>query len=152
MPLSVESFAQLLLQDEARALGSLSHPVLVWSLARVPGESASYYEVKKQSGATGGFAMGVTVGRAQGNDILLNDVSVSRFHAYLQQLPQHEGWRIVDADSKNGTFLGPLKLSASTPYPLSDGSRLRFGDVELVFWEKNSFIAYVREQLRDEED
>ncbi len=171
MPQSVEAFALLLLQHEQRASANLREPVLVWSVSRSAtneGEGnapffgtmtsnmttrrprageAIFFHLRKEPGSANPFAMGITLGRTDTNDIPVVDGSVSRFHAYFQQDPRTAAWRVVDADSKNGTWLGPLKLTPSTPYPLTDGARLRFGDIEMTFWQPASFIAHVKERL-----
>ena len=43
------------------------------------------FELKKVPGKANAFAMGVTVGRIDTNDVVLDDASVSRFHAYFQK-------------------------------------------------------------------
>lgn len=175
MPQSLSTFALLLLQHEQRAAASVTEPVLVWSIPRNsvdegegnepifgtmtsamshrrPREGeAMYFPIRKEPGSRNPFVMGVTLGRAENNDVLVPDGSISRFHAYFQQDARTAIWNVVDADSKNGTWLGPLKLRPTAPYPVPDGSRLRFGDVEMVFWMPASFVAYVKQQLGSEE-
>jgi ABC-type multidrug transport system ATPase subunit/pSer/pThr/pTyr-binding forkhead associated (FHA) protein len=45
----------------------------------------------------------MTIGRSPDNDIVLDDLLVSRRHATMLRGP--DGWRIVDVDSANGTYL-----------------------------------------------
>jgi len=69
------------------------------------------------------------IGRADYNDLVLPDESVSTSHAKLQR---REGvWVLVDLDSTNGTFVDgdPIKGDA----PLAPGATVRLGDVSLVF-------------------
>src|SRR5213596_3171798 len=71
----------------------------------------------------------VNIGRADYNDLVLPDESVSTSHAKLQR---REGvWVLVDLDSTNGTFVDgdPIKGDA----PLAPGATVRLGDVSLVF-------------------
>ncbi|HEY3221667.1 MAG TPA: FHA domain-containing protein [Gemmatimonadales bacterium] len=71
----------------------------------------------------------VNIGRADYNDLVLPDESVSTTHAKLQR---REGvWMLVDLDSTNGTFIDgdPIKGEA----PLVPGATVRFGDISLVF-------------------
>jgi pSer/pThr/pTyr-binding forkhead associated (FHA) protein len=71
----------------------------------------------------------VNIGRADYNDIVLPDESVSTAHAKLQR---REGvWVLVDLDSTNGTFVDgdPVKGEAA----LAPGATIRFGDVSTVF-------------------
>jgi DNA-binding NtrC family response regulator len=50
----------------------------------------------------------VTVGTAEGNDLVLGDTTVSRFHVELRRTP--EGVLVVDHESTNGTFLGKARV------------------------------------------
>lgn len=71
----------------------------------------------------------VNIGRADYNDIVLPDESVSTTHAKLQR---REGvWVLVDLDSTNGTFVDgdPVKGESA----LAPGATVRFGDVSAVF-------------------
>jgi len=71
----------------------------------------------------------VNIGRAEYNDIVLPEESVSTQHAKLQR---REGvWVLQDLGSTNGTFVDGEKLSGETP--VAPGSTLRFGDVSVVF-------------------
>ncbi len=103
------------------------------------------YEVRKQSRKLNPFTFGVTVGRVDNNDVALDDKSVSRFHAYLQETKA--GWVLVDADSKNGTFLDGRKLSKGEKAPLNDGAKIRFGEVEVDFLLPDSFLALLQQML-----
>jgi pSer/pThr/pTyr-binding forkhead associated (FHA) protein len=69
------------------------------------------------------------VGRADYNDLVLPDPSVSTSHAKLQR---REGvWVLVDLDSTNGSFVDGERVQGESP--LAPGALVRFGDVELVF-------------------
>jgi pSer/pThr/pTyr-binding forkhead associated (FHA) protein len=69
------------------------------------------------------------IGRADYNDLMIPDESVSTTHAKLQR---REGvWVLVDLDSTNGTFVDGERVQGETP--LSPGVTVRFGDVALVF-------------------
>jgi pSer/pThr/pTyr-binding forkhead associated (FHA) protein len=69
------------------------------------------------------------IGRADYNDIVLPDPSVSTAHAKLQR---REGvWVVVDLDSTNGTFVDGERVKGESP--LAPGALLRFGDMQLVF-------------------
>src|SRR5204863_9817621 len=71
----------------------------------------------------------VNIGRADYNDVVLPDESVSTTHAKLQR---REGvWILVDLDSTNGTFVDGDQIKGEAP--LAPGATLRFGDVTLVF-------------------
>src|SRR5437899_9953342 len=71
----------------------------------------------------------VNVGRADYNDLVISDGSVSTAHAKLQR---REGvWVLVDLDSTNGTFVDGERVHGESP--LAPGAVVRFGDVQLVF-------------------
>ena len=69
------------------------------------------------------------IGRADYNDLVIPDESVSTTHAKLQR---REGvWVLVDLDSTNGTFVDGERVKGEAP--LSPGVTVRFGDISLVF-------------------
>jgi hypothetical protein len=69
------------------------------------------------------------VGRGDDCDLCIAHGSISRRHAELQ--PAHEGtWRLVDLDSKNGSFVNGARVSHET---LGRSAWLRFGDVHCEF-------------------
>ena len=71
----------------------------------------------------------VNVGRADYNDIVLPDDSVSTTHAKLQR---REGiWVVVDLESTNGTLVDGEAVSGEAP--LAPGAFVRFGEVQTVF-------------------
>jgi hypothetical protein len=83
------------------------------------------------------FANMITVGRAQNNDIVIPDISVSKFHAYFRVPneginPAHGRVQLCDSDSSNGTWLGDLRLPAKEAVVAQVGSVLRFGTVALT--------------------
>lgn len=73
----------------------------------------------------------VSVGRNEGNDIVLPDPSVSRFHAFLREMPDGT-LQVQDARSANGTFVGGVAVprqGVGAPVALRSGDSIRFGDV-----------------------
>ena len=71
----------------------------------------------------------VNIGRADYNDVVLPDESVSTTHAKLQR---REGvWVLVDLESTNGTFVDGDQVKGEMP--LAPGASVRFGEIGLVF-------------------
>jgi pSer/pThr/pTyr-binding forkhead associated (FHA) protein len=80
------------------------------------------------------------VGRADYNDLVLPDESVSTAHAKLQR---REGvWVLVDLGSTNGTFVDGERIAADTP--IAPGTLVRFGDVQLVFEPTDDALGVVK--------
>ena len=79
----------------------------------------------------------VNIGRADYNDLVFPDPSVSTAHAKLQQ---REGvWVLVDLDSTNGTFVDGERVKGEAP--LAPGATVRLGDVQLVFEPADDAVA-----------
>jgi len=71
----------------------------------------------------------VNIGRADYNDLVISDDSVSTSHAKLQR---REGiWILVDLDSTNGCFVDGERVKGEAT--LAPGASVRFGDVQAVF-------------------
>jgi pSer/pThr/pTyr-binding forkhead associated (FHA) protein/Zn-dependent protease len=69
----------------------------------------------------------ITIGRAPGSSVQLEDPAVSRRHARISV--EASGLMLEDAGSTYGTWLDGHRVDA--PVPLSDGSRIRMGNQEL---------------------
>lgn len=83
-------------------------------------------------GASFRLSRGVRViGREPGVDVPLDDVKVSRRHATVTVA--EDGVMLADAGSTNGTWLNGERLVG--PRPLCDGDRVRFGHVEMRFFD-----------------
>jgi ABC-type multidrug transport system ATPase subunit len=67
----------------------------------------------------------VRVGREADNDVILDDLLVSRHHAVLDRTPQ--GWVLTDIGSRNGTFVNGHRVSGTVP--LAEGETLGFGQL-----------------------
>jgi len=83
------------------------------------------------------------IGRAPECDCRLDHPSISRLHAELVCADGH--WRLHDAGSKNGSFVGGERLTG--PVTLADVAWLRFGDVHCEFSVLDEASAGRAEQL-----
>jgi ABC-type multidrug transport system ATPase subunit len=70
-----------------------------------------------------------TIGRALDNDIVIQDVLASRYHAYLTPTPI--GTEIQDT-SVNGTFVNGTRVGSAV---LTEGDVVTIGNIDLVFTE-----------------
>ena len=95
-----------------------------------PSSNLDVFPLLKKPGAP--FADMITVGRTANNDVVLNHITVSRFHAYFRH--KGDGWTLSDAGSKNGSFLESERLEARKERAIESGDRLRMGDVEVTFF------------------
>ncbi len=69
-----------------------------------------------------------TIGREQGNDIIIPNPTVSRFHAKI--IRSEDRYFIEDLGSANGTLVNGIKVVKEL---LHDGDIIQLGDVVLVF-------------------
>lgn len=104
--------------------------------------------VEKGTATNNPFAMGVTVGRVENNDIVVDDGSVSRFHAWLQKDERTQAWSLTDAESKNGTWVDGVQLAGKARVTLRDGASLKFGEVIMIFHLPATLKALVGDRFR----
>ncbi len=78
----------------------------------------------------------ITLGRTDGNDITITDISVSRFQAFFRR--RHGRWFLCDAGSSNGTRVDGEKLKPRTEAEILSQTRIRFGAVQYVFHTADS--------------
>src|SRR5207249_603234 len=82
----------------------------------------------------------VNIGRADYNDHVVPDPSVSTSHAKLQR---REGiWVLADLDSTNGTFVDGEQVKGEAP--LAPGATVRLGDVQLVFEPSDDALSIAK--------
>ena len=73
----------------------------------------------------------VVIGRADGNQVVIDHVSVSRRHA--QMVIETGKVTIQDLGSGTGTFVGSQRVVGNAPMVVESGQTIRFGDVEARF-------------------
>jgi hypothetical protein len=130
------AFARPMMVDPG--LRALAVPVLLWesisrktgdALATLPGVGATrpaageplVFEVRKSLGMMNAI-IEVSVGRPPNNDLVIDDESVSRFHAVFKRDDRSGQWSVADAGSSNGTFARGDRLEPEAPLVLRDRS------------------------------
>ncbi len=87
----------------------------------------------------------ISVGRTKNNDIVVPDVSLSKFHAFFRE--EAGVMLLQDAGSRNGTFLDgdpvPSKQKGD-PQTIESGALVRFGSVEMTFLRAEAFCELVQ--------
>jgi molecular chaperone DnaK len=67
------------------------------------------------------------IGRASSNAVTIKSNTVSRWHAEIHL--DVGGGTVMDLGSTNGTYLDGVRLAAKQHTPISEGAKLRFGDL-----------------------
>lgn len=73
----------------------------------------------------------ITVGRAAGCSIYIDDTFVSQLHARIFRAT--DGYYVEDLGSTNGSFHNGSRLAAQQPQPLEVGDYVQFGSTVLEF-------------------
>lgn len=102
-----------------------------------PETDLEVFPLAKKAGAS--FADRITIGRTLNNDVVINDSSVSRLHAYIRR--DGAGWILADAGSKNGSWLKTERLEARREKVLPSRTVIRLGEVELTFYTAADLFA-----------
>lgn len=69
----------------------------------------------------------ITIGRVQGNDVVLPKSNISKRHARIEQ--KGAQWRVEDAGSTNGTFVNGRRLTEA--HTLKPGDKVFVGDFQI---------------------
>jgi pSer/pThr/pTyr-binding forkhead associated (FHA) protein len=135
---------------------ALSYPVLIWRNPsnrdeNVPPPTVAGSEIKQPEVEPLVFQVRnaplnvgqplITVGRNPYSDLLIEDSSVSRFHAYFVSDARSGLWKLVDMASKFGTSIDGQALTPHQAEPVADGAEVGFGSVHLTFLLPPSFTA-----------
>jgi ABC-type multidrug transport system ATPase subunit len=119
----------LTLLPEPVRVGSPQVTVTAATRPAMPGTAASgpRFEAGRVPSAIYRAAHRTRIGRAPDNDIVLDDLQVSRYHADLLRTPA--GLKLVDLGTSNGTFVNGRRISE---VDLRPGDLLSFGRHQLV--------------------
>lgn len=88
------------------------------------GEEEKKFELKKNV---------VSIGRMEGNDLILFDPTISRKHCLIEK--KEVGYFLKDLDSRNGVFVNDEKISEKL---LKDGDEIRVGSYPLTYKEETT--------------
>ena len=72
----------------------------------------------------------IYIGRSQENDIIIDNVAVSRRHAQME-MKEGKGYVLRDLGSSNGTFLNGVQIDAND-HPLADGDVIGVAKFEIL--------------------
>ena len=164
MPQRLTAFARPFLIDEAAFRAQHRAPVLVWEGPEDPIESdlllttqggapeqrpamrdPMIFELKPPAGLK---QRSLVLGRGKEVDLVVPARLVSREHASFD-LATGGAWTLADLESRNGTFLEDRRLEPAVPARLSDGAKVKFGDVEMTFLSPESFVDYIRKRVAE---
>ncbi|HVE55621.1 MAG TPA: FHA domain-containing protein [Pyrinomonadaceae bacterium] len=73
-----------------------------------------------------------SVGRTKENDLSIEDSSVSKIHAALV-LNSEKQLMVADTGSTNGTFINDKRIAYGRAFPVADGDKVKFGNIEVTF-------------------
>ena len=77
-----------------------------------------------------------TIGRGEGNVLVIPDISVSRQHSRVER--QGERWVVLDQGSGNGTRVNGKSIER---YPLQHGDEIEMGDTRVQFMEPGGVVV-----------
>ena len=91
----------------------------------------------------------ISVGRAKSNDVIIEDESVSKFHAFFRRTEKGP-FVLQDGGSKNGTKVDEEQVpdkNKGSPVVVESGMRVRFGNVEMTFLMTPEFCDLVKRSM-----
>ena len=97
--------------------GGLRMPIITVTFKEMP-----LAEYRVEAGKT------LTIGRKEGNDVLIDNLAVSGYHAKIDAIG--DGFFLTDLQSKNGSFVNQIKISS---HRLAHGDVITIGKHTLTF-------------------
>jgi DNA-binding response OmpR family regulator len=85
-----------------------------------------------------------SIGRWQGNQVMIDDRWVSRYHAEVRR--EGDRYVLLDLGSKNGTFLNGRRIT--TPTSLSDGDEIQVTPIVTLTFVDYGSTAPLPEEMR----
>jgi hypothetical protein len=114
---------------------------------RTAGLAVVVYPMRSRDPAKGPI---VTLGRESKQDVVIPDMSVSRFHAFAKPGPDG-AFLLQDAGSTNGTTVNGqsvLSTGAGPPRRLAPGDNVRLGHIELTFTDARALREFAIQKSR----
>lgn len=92
------------------------------------------------------FPSKMTVGRTKNNDVVVEDAGMSKLHAFFDV--RNAEYHLVDAGSRNGTFVNGTRLAGSQAVPLKSGDRVQFASRCFRYFTSAAFHAELSTLLK----
>ncbi len=89
----------------------------------------------------------IRLGRGPSCDLVINDGTVSTVHLVFTHVG---GWRVRDVGSTNGSWVDGSKLLKDLTFRLSDGTKLKAGQVDFTFYTSAGLVSRLRGKPRAE--
>ncbi|HSA24733.1 MAG TPA: FHA domain-containing protein, partial [Myxococcota bacterium] len=91
----------------------------------------------------------ISIGRAEENDVVIQDETVSTRHALFLPGPAGGGPAIQDIESTNGTRVNDATIIPMRVVKLRDGDLVSFGDATFFYYSPAGLWTALRKLLRD---
>jgi hypothetical protein len=108
---------------------------------RASGSPYVAYRLKKKS-RDRGHSTRISIGFLRTNDVVIQEASVSRVHAYIENGPA--GFSIIDAGSSNGVKVNDTAVTLGRASLLRPGDRVSLGNVSTLFLPSADLYKFVR--------
>jgi pSer/pThr/pTyr-binding forkhead associated (FHA) protein len=86
----------------------------------------------------------ITVGRTAQSDVVVNDYSVSKDHAYFVINPQLRTIALHDRGSTNGTFVDGARIPQKSDFSVKSGQKIGFGRYKFLYLTARDFYIWLR--------
>ncbi len=73
----------------------------------------------------------LTLGRSQGNSLIIPDPQIATYHAEIRQ--ETRGYSITDLDSPSGTCINGQRIYSRVPHALNSGDTIKIGSTMLTY-------------------
>jgi hypothetical protein len=90
----------------------------------------------------------ITLGRAEENDVIILDDTISSCHAEFTQKAGGNAVLITDLNSRNGVYVNGEKIDPQKALKLSNKDLLGFGDAKFVFFSPRGLYDELKSILK----